>query len=201
MNKILFIISDLELGGTQRVLINIANHFSKTYRIVILTLYDKKKTNTNFEIKFVSAKNKQKKRNISINKKKWLKNYIEASIHPDIDIVIELIGGSEGPAKKLVFNSLKNKKHVITANKALMAKYGDQLAILAEKNNVNLEYEASVAGGVPIIRTIKESLIANKITKIYGILNGTTNFILSSFDMFNSTKSKSLSFFDDLERV
>ena len=127
----------------------------------------KKKTNTNFEIKFVSAKNKQKKRNISINKKKWLKNYIEASIHPDIDIVIELIGGSEGPAKKLVFNSLKNKKHVITANKALIAKYGDTLSKLAEKNKVNLEFEAAVAGGVPIIRSIKEGLITNKIRKIY----------------------------------
>ena len=85
-------------------------------------------------------------------------------------------------AKKLVFSALKNKKHVITANKALMAKYGDQLAALAEKNKVNLEYEASVAGGIPIIRSIKEGLIANKISKIYGILNGTTNFILSSME-------------------
>ena len=66
----------------------------------------------------------------------------------DVDIIVELIGGSEGMAKKLVFSALKNKKHVITANKALMAKYGDQLAYLAEKNKVNLEYEASVAGGM-----------------------------------------------------
>jgi len=100
----------------------------------------------------------------------------------DVDIIVELIGGSEGVAKKLVFSALKNKKHVITANKSLMAKYGDELAFLAEKNQVNLEYEASVAGGIPIIRSIKEGLIVNKINKIYGILNGTTNFILSSME-------------------
>ena len=100
----------------------------------------------------------------------------------DVDIIVELIGGSEGVAKKLVFSALRNRKHVITANKALMAKYGDQLSALAEKNNVNLEYEASVAGGIPIIRSIKEGLIVNKINKIYGILNGTTNFILSSME-------------------
>ena len=96
-----------------------------------------------------------------------------------------MIGGAEGPAKKLVFNALKNKKHVVTANKALIAKYGDQLAKIAENNKVNLEFEASVCGGVPIIRTLKESLIANKIFKFYGILNGTSNYILSSMDKKN----------------
>ena len=89
---------------------------------------------------------------------------------------------AEGPAKKLVFNALKNKKHVVTANKALIAKYGDQLAKIAEKNKVNLEFEAAVCGGVPIIRSLKEGLIANKISKIYGIFNGTSNYILSSMD-------------------
>ena len=71
--------------------------------------------------------------------------------------------------------ALKNKKHVVTANKALIAKYGDQLSTIAEENNVNLEFEASVAGGIPILRSIKEGLLTNKITKVYGILNGTTN--------------------------
>ena len=131
-------------------------------------------------IKYISAKNINKKRNIKIPKSKWIKNCKNLVSKNDVDIIVELIGGSEGVAKKLVFSALKNKKHVITANKALMAKYGDELAYLAEKNNVNLEYEASVAGGVPIIRSIKEGLIANKINKIYGILNGTTNYILSS---------------------
>ena len=100
-------------------------------------------------------------------------------------MIIELIGGAEGDAKKLVFNALKNKKHVVTANKALIAKYGDTLSKIAEKNKVNLEFEASVCGGVPIIRSLKEGLIANKITKIFGILNGTSNYILSSMDKEN----------------
>ncbi len=133
-------------------------------------------------IKYVSAKNKKRKRGIKIDKKKWLKSYLDATKKTDVDVIVELIGGSEGPAKKLVFNALKNKKHVVTANKALIAKYGDQLAKIAEKNKVNLEFEAAVCGGVPIIRSLKESLIANKITKIYGILNGTSNYILSSMD-------------------
>ena len=133
-------------------------------------------------IKYICAKNINKKRLIKIPKSKWINNPLNLSFMDDVDIIVELIGGSEGVAKKLVFSALRNKKHVITANKALMAKYGDQLAALAEKNRVNLEYEASVAGGISIIRSIKEGLIANKINKIYGILNGTTNFILSSME-------------------
>ena len=107
----------------------------------------------------------------------------------NVDIVIELIGGSEGPAKDLVFGALKNKKHVVTANKALISKYGDQLSNIAEKNKVNLEYEAAVCGGVPIIRSIKEGLIANKVERIYGIFNGTSNYVLSSMDT-NKTSFK-----------
>ena len=144
-------------------------------------------------IKYISAKNINKKRKIKIPRSKWVKNCKSLVFKNDVDIIIELIGGSEGIAKELVFSALKNKKHVITANKALIAKYGDKLAYLAEKNNVNLEYEASVAGGVPIIRSIKEGLIANKINKIYGILNGTTNYILSSMETKNKNFSEILS--------
>ena len=136
-------------------------------------------------VKFVSAKNKKRKRNINIKKNQWLDNYIDATKNKDIDLIVELIGGSEGPAKKLVFSALRNKKNVVTANKALIAKYGDALAKIAEKNKVNLEFEASVCGGVPIIRSLKEGLIANKISKIYGIFNGTSNYILSSMDKQN----------------
>ena len=132
-------------------------------------------------IKYVSAK-KRKKRNIKFKKSQWLDNYLLATKLKDVDLVVELIGGAEGPAKKLVFSALKNKKHVVTANKALIAKYGDRLSKIAEKNKVNLEFEASVCGGVPIIRSLKEGLIANKISKIYGIFNGTSNYILSSMD-------------------
>jgi len=138
-------------------------------------------------ITHVSAKNKKRKRNISIKKSQWLNNYLDATKNKNVDLIIELIGGAEGPAKKLVFNALKNKKHVVTANKALIARYGDQLARIAEKNKVNLEFEAAVCGGVPIIRSLKEGLIANKISKIYGIFNGTSNYILSTMDKKNKS--------------
>tara|TARA_B110000027_G_C16107037_1_gene295801 strand:- start:733 stop:2025 length:1293 start_codon:yes stop_codon:yes gene_type:complete len=152
------------------------NYLKKNKKII----FDK--TNTVPNILFVSARSFSKKRNFSISKKIWLKNYLSATKIKDVDIIIELIGGAEGPAKKLVFEALKNKKHVITANKALVAKYGDQLSKIAEKNKVNFEFEAAVCGGIPIIRSIKEGLIANNINKIYGILNGTSNYILSSMD-------------------
>ena len=144
-----------------------------------------KKNNCLPNVVYVSAKNKNKKRSIKINKKKWLKHYLDATKLPNVDIIVELIGGAEGPAKNLVFNALKNKKHVVTANKALIAKYGDQLSKIAEKNKVNLEFEAAVCGGVPIIRSLKEGLIANKISRVYGIFNGTSNYILSTMDKEN----------------
>jgi homoserine dehydrogenase len=133
-------------------------------------------------VKYVSAKSINKKRNIKIKKSQWIKDYLKITKLKDVDLIVELIGGAEGPAKKLVFNALQNGKHVVTANKALIARYGDKLAKIAEANKVNLEFEASVCGGVPIIRSLKEGLIANKISKIYGILNGTSNYILSSMD-------------------
>ena len=155
------------------------NYLNKNKRIL------SKKNNCIPNILFVSAKNKKRKRKIKIKKKLWFKNYLDATKDKNVDLIIELIGGSEGAAKKLVFNALKNKKHVVTANKALIAKYGDKLAEIAEKNKVNLEFEAAVCGGVPIIRSIKEGLIANKINKIFGIFNGTSNYILSSMDKQN----------------
>ena len=152
------------------------NYLNKNKKIL------SKKNNCIPNVLFVSAKNIKRKRKIKIKKKLWLKNYLDATKDKNVDLIIELIGGSEGAAKKLVFNALKNKKHVVTANKALIAKYGDKLAEIAEKNKVNLEFEAAVCGGVPIIRSIKEGLIANKINKIFGIFNGTSNYILSSMD-------------------
>ena len=146
-----------------------------------------KKNNCIPNITYVSAKNKNRKRNFKINKKIWLNNYLDATKNKNVDLIVELIGGAEGPAKKLVFEALKNKKHVVTANKALIAKYGDQLSKIAEKNKVNLEFEASVCGGVPIIRSIKEGLIANKINKVFGIFNGTSNYILTSMDKENKS--------------
>ncbi len=146
-----------------------------------------KKNNCVPNIIFISAKNKNRKRDFKINNKIWLKNYLDATRIKEVDLVVELIGGAEGAAKKLVFNALKNKKHVVTANKALIARYGDQLSKIAEKNKVNLEFEASVCGGVPIIRSLKEGLIANKINKVYGIFNGTSNYILSTMEKENKS--------------
>ena len=142
-------------------------------------------------IKYISAKNYLKKRTFNKNKFIWKKNPLKV-LSNDVDVVVELVGGSSGIAKKLIFAALKNKKHVITANKSLMSKYGDELAIIAEKNKVNLEYEAAVAGGVPIIRSLKDGLISNKINKIYGILNGTTNYVLSSMEENKKTFSEVL---------
>ena len=140
------------------------------------------KTNVMPNVLYVSARSFKKKRDLKILKKLWLKNCISATKIKEVDIIVELVGGAEGVAKKLIFEALKNKKHVITANKALVAKYGDKLAKVAEKNKVNFEFEAAVCGGIPVIRSIKEGLIANNISKIYGILNGTSNYILSSMD-------------------
>ena len=177
---------NLAIVGLGNIGLNLYKHLIKNKKSIV------EKNNVNFDIKYVSAKNKKKKRGISIPKKKWLRNYLDASKLDDIDIVIELIGGADGPAKKLVFNSIRRKKHVVTANKSLISKYGDQLALLAEKNKVNIEFEAAVAGGIPIIRTLKEGLVANKTKKIYGILNGTSNFILSNMDKMNISFDKVL---------
>ena len=151
-----------------------------------------KKNNCIPNVIYLSAKNKSRKRKIKFNKKMFLNNYLDATKKEDIDLIVELIGGAEGPAKKLVFKALQNKKHVVTANKALIAKYGDQLSEIAEKHRVNLEFEASVCGGVPIIRSLKEGLIANKINKVFGIFNGTSNYILSSMEKKNKSFSEVL---------
>jgi homoserine dehydrogenase len=159
---------------------NIGSHFYKYLKKNKNFIFNK--TNVMPNISFVSSKSFSKKRSITFPKKIWLKNYLSATKIKKVDIIVELIGGAEGPAKDLVFEALKKKKHVITANKALVARYGDQLSKIAEKNKVNFEFEAAVCGGIPIIRTIKEGLIANNTKKIYGILNGTSNYILSSMD-------------------
>ena len=150
------------------------------------------KTGKKIEIVAISAKNKNKKRQFKINKKIFYSNPLKIFKSKKIDILFESIGQSDGISKKVVEIALKNKINVITPNKALIAKHGDHLAKLAEKNRVNLEFEASVAGGIPILRTIKEGLATNKIRKVYGILNGTTNYILSEMENSNETFDKVL---------
>ena len=145
------------------------------------------KTGKKINIVAVSARNVNKKRRFKINKRIFYKDPLKIFKEKHVDILFENIGLSDGISKKVVETALKNKIHVITPNKALISKHGDYLAKLAEDNEVNLEFEASVAGGIPILRTIKEGLATNKITKVYGILNGTSNYILS--EMRNSKDS------------
>jgi len=97
---------------------------------------------------------------------------------PGIDIVMELMGGIE-PARTFIRKAIQNRKHIVTANKALLALHGDELFALAERHGVDINFEASVGGGIPLIRSIKEGLVANRIQSIFGILNGTSNYILS----------------------
>ncbi len=147
------------------------------------------KTGRKINVEAISAKNINKKRKFKINKKIFYKNPLNIINQKKIDILFELIGQSDGISKKIVEKSLKSKIHVITANKSLISKHGEYLALLAEKNKVNLEFEASVAGGIPILRTIKDGLATNKITKVVGILNGTSNYILTEMERTNKNFS------------
>jgi homoserine dehydrogenase len=137
------------------------------------------KTGKKINVVAVSAKNISKKRRFKVNKKIFFKDPLKIFEKTKVDILFEAIGLSDGISKKVVETALKKKIHIITPNKALISKHGDYLSKLAEDNKVNLEFEASVAGGIPLLRTIKEDLATNKISKVYGILNGTTNYILS----------------------
>jgi homoserine dehydrogenase len=128
----------------------------------------------------VSARDKNKTRPASLAGIKWVDSPLELAAIAEVDVVVELIGGSEGIAKNLIEASLKAGKHVVTANKALIAHHGVALAKLAEEANVIFAYEAAVAGGIPVIKTLREGLAANRFTHIAGILNGTCNFILTS---------------------
>ena len=145
------------------------------------------KTGKNINIIAISAKNIKKKRSFKFSKNIFYKNPMDIVKNPSVNIIFELIGKQNGISKRIVESSLKNKKHVITANKALMAKNGDYLSLLAEKNKVNLEFEAAVGGGIPILRTIKDGLATNKISKVVGILNGTCNYILSEMENSNDS--------------
>ena len=172
---------------------------SYLYKEIILKKKEiQKKTGKIVNIVAISAKNKNKKRKFKINKKIFYTNPLKIISDKKIDIIFECIGLSDGISKKVVEKAINNKIHVITPNKALIAKHGEHLSNLAVKNKVNLEFEASVGGGIPILRTIKEGLATNKINKMYGILNGTCNYILTEMektgDAFKSVLKKAQDF-------
>ena len=128
----------------------------------------------------ISGLNKSKKRCIDTSEFQWYEDAVKLGREPEIDVILELIGGSDGVALSLVKTAVENKKHVITANKALIAIHGFELATMAEQNRVCINYEAAVAGGIPIIKVLREGLSANEVNSISGILNGTSNYILST---------------------
>jgi homoserine dehydrogenase len=128
----------------------------------------------------VSARSKAKKRDVDLTGIRWEKDPLALATAPDIDVVVELIGGSAGIAKRLVERALRNGKHVVTANKALLAMHGAELAALAEQRGAILAFEAAVAGGIPIIKALREGLVGNRVSRLYGILNGTCNYILTT---------------------
>ena len=142
------------------------------------------------ELVAVSAKTRSKERGISLKEFEWESEITNLARRADIDVFVELIGGEENPAKEAIEIALNSGKHVITANKALISKHGQQLAILAEKNNVSLKFEAAVAGGIPAIKTLVESLAGNKITRIMGVMNGTCNYILTRMESANLSYEK-----------
>jgi homoserine dehydrogenase len=128
----------------------------------------------------VSARSKAKKRDIDLTGVRWEKDPLALADAADIDVVVELIGGSGGVAKRLAERALRAGKHVVTANKALLAMHGADLAALAEKRSAILAFEAAVAGGIPIIKALREGLAGNRVSRLYGILNGTCNYILTT---------------------
>ena len=133
----------------------------------------------------VSARDRSRDRGIDRSGLTWHTDPVALASDPDVDVVVELIGGDSGPAEAVVRAALTAGKPVVTANKALLARHGIELARLAEESGVALGFEAAVAGGIPVIKTLKESLAANRITRVYGILNGTCNYILTRMEKEN----------------
>ncbi len=133
------------------------------------------------EIVAVSARDAKKDRGFDTSSLKWFDD-AAALVKTDADVVIELIGGEDGIALAVVEGALNAKKHVVTGNKALLAKHGARLAALAEKNGVALKWEAAVAGGIPIVKGLRESLVAYGVDAVRGILNGTCNYILTQME-------------------
>ncbi len=131
------------------------------------------------EITAVSARNHARDRGIDISKYDWSEDPVKLAERPDTDLVVEVIGGEDGPAKLVIEHALNNGKHIVTANKALLARHGQALAETAESHNLALRYEAAVCGGIPIIKALTEGLAANKITRVMGVMNGTCNYILT----------------------
>jgi homoserine dehydrogenase len=134
------------------------------------------------EIVAVTARDRTKDRGIDISGYRWIDDMTALATSDDVDVVVELVGGSDGPALTLAREALGSGKALVTANKAMIAHHGMELAALAEAGGLALKYEAAVAGGIPVIKGLREGVAANRIERVYGILNGTCNYILSAME-------------------
>ncbi|MGI9360304.1 MAG: homoserine dehydrogenase [Parasphingorhabdus sp.] len=134
----------------------------------------------------VSARDRNRDRGVDLSPYKWVDDMDALAGEPDVDCVVEMVGGSDGPALTLARNSLSHGKSFVTANKAMIAHHGMELALLAESKGISLKYEAAVAGGIPVIKGIRDGASANRIERVYGILNGTSNYILTTMEKHGS---------------
>lgn len=134
------------------------------------------------DVTAVSARDRTRDRGVDLSAMTWFSDPVQMAQSADIDVFVELIGGDSGPAEDSVRAALARGVHVVTANKALLARHGVSLAGLAEANGVCLNYEAAVAGGIPIVKTMRETLAGNEVSRVYGILNGTCNYILTRME-------------------
>ena len=134
------------------------------------------------EITAVSARSRSKDRGVDLSGFAWEDDPVALARRDDVDILIEVMGGEDGPAKAAVETALQNGKHVITANKAMLAHHGQALAELAEANGACLRFEAAVAGGIPCVKALTEGLAGNQITRVMGVMNGTCNYILTQME-------------------
>ncbi|MBS9720638.1 homoserine dehydrogenase [Tianweitania sp. BSSL-BM11] len=130
----------------------------------------------------VSARSKGRDRGVDLSGAQWFDDPVALAKTADIDVFVELMGGDEGPARDAIKAALEAGRHVVTANKALLAKHGVNLAEAAEKKGVLLNYEAAVAGGIPVIKTMREALAGNSVSRVFGIMNGTCNYILTRME-------------------
>ena len=144
------------------------------------------------EVVAVTARSRNKRRDVDVGGFRWAADAVALAGDREIDVFVEVIGGESDPAKRAVEAALSAGKSVVTANKALLARHGMALAALAEQNHVALNFEAAVAGGIPIVKTLREGLVGNSLTRIYGILNGTCNYILTRMERENLSFARAL---------
>ena len=144
------------------------------------------------EIAAISARSRSRDRGVDISPYAWEDDPVALARRPDVDLVVEVMGGENGPAKATVQAALAGGKHVVTANKALLARHGQVLAEAAEAAGVALRFEAAVAGGIPVVKALTEGLAGNSITRVMGVLNGTCNYILTRMEATDSPFSEVL---------